>query len=78
MVIPGQMTVKELEARIRYHEANAEVFSRQHEESMAKQFLEDAAKYREELARREALGPEPEKEDWRTILNRWVEDEGYL
>lgn len=47
-----KMTPAALEARVVYHEANAEVFEAKQEMGMAKQFRDLARKYREELERR--------------------------
>ena len=48
----AKMTTAQLEARIRIHLSTAEVFDRNNEPGMAKQFREMAEKYLAELAER--------------------------
>jgi hypothetical protein len=54
-----KMTTTELEARVAYHEGNAQFFERGKEPGIAQQFRLLADKYRRELAKRE-YDPETE------------------
>lgn len=49
---PPDMTIDQLEARIRFHESTAEMFKERDLLNMAKKFSELAAVYRTELERR--------------------------